>query len=94
VDERTRTQFSDEPACSEQRAAAPVFRPGDYVGYRRSDDTDPSGETAVPVLIYGRVREQLQSPSDDVDMYLLDLGSGHDGCIATARQMTAFARRK
>ena len=60
-----------------------VFRPGDYVGYqeRREDD-----------MIYGRVREELLSP-DDIRMYLIDLGSGQNGVISRAKEMTAFVRK-
>ena len=61
-----------------------LFRPGDYVGYQQQ----PGDE-----MIYGRVREQLLSP-DAVHMYLLDLGSGQNGVISTANQMTAFVRKK
>ena len=60
-----------------------VFRPGDYIGYREEYD----GE-----MIYGRVREELQSP-DDVHIFLLDLGSGQNGVISSARKMTAFIRK-
>lgn len=60
-----------------------VFRPGDFVGYRE----EPAAE-----MVYGRVHEELQSP-DDVRAYLLDLGSGQDGVIASARKMTAFIRK-
>lgn len=60
-----------------------VFRPGDYVGYRAQPEDE---------MIYARVREQLQSP-DDVRMYLLDLGSGQNGLISSARTMTAFVRK-
>ena len=59
-----------------------VFRPGDYIGYReRADDQ----------MIYGRVREELQSP-DDVHRFLLDVGSGQNGVISSAENMTAFVR--
>ena len=61
-----------------------VFRPDDYVGYREH----PADE-----MVYGRVREELQSP-DDVHIYLLDLGSGQDGVIASTTKMTAFVRKQ
>ena len=64
-----------------------VFRPGDYVGYQEHLDRDENAE-----MVYGRVREELLSP-DDVHMYLLDLGSGQNGVISTAKQMTAFVRK-
>jgi len=65
--------------CGEQS----VFRPGDYIGYRETPDDE---------MVYGRVREELLSP-DDVHVYLLDLGSGQDGVIASANKMTAFVRK-
>ena len=65
--------------CGEQS----VFRPGDYIGYREKlDDT----------MVYGRVREELQSPND-VHVFLLDLGSGQNGVISSAKNMIAFVRK-
>jgi len=60
-----------------------VFRPGDFIGYCEEPNKD---------MVYGRVREELQSP-DDVHVFLLDLGSGLDGVISPANKMMAFVRK-
>ena len=65
--------------CGEQS----LFRLGDYIGYCEKPEDE---------MIYGKVREELQSP-DDIRVYLLDLGSGKDGIISSAKNMTAFVRK-
>lgn len=59
------------------------FLPGEYVAYR----TDPADS-----FVYGVVREELMSPNDD-RVYLLDLGKGQDGIIASVSSLYKFMRK-
>lgn len=59
------------------------FLPGEYIAYRN----DPAD-----LFVYGVVREELMSPNDD-RVYLLDLGKGQDGIIASVSSLYKFMRR-
>lgn len=59
------------------------FLPGEYVAYRN----DPADS-----FVYGVVREELMSPNDD-RVYLLDLGKGQDGIIASVSSLYKFMRK-